>query len=198
MTQTKTRQLNIKPRGKQGDLIRPVTSIPGTNGGSVPVNFPCLSIHVYVEGQDPDTQYYTVTWSNYYAPKNDADIVPSANPGKFKIQRIEFKTPVIYVLNGNRPAKGRYGHKQVDVLEMRKRGHKLKPERTEMWDRPLEAETVGGACEMFFNRFGKELADQIMGLFMSHELVTKYLPPVIDHFAPTGTATPEDTIVSVT
>ena len=155
----------IKPRGKNADEVKVVSGVP-SQGSFVPLGFPVLSIHLLGErDEDKDQEYdhYCVTWSNYQHEKGE-------NPGKFKIQRIEYKKPTVYVSN----LKDKYGNKVVDVLWHRQNDHRAKPERTECWDKPPEAETLSKACDMLVKRFGTEQAHKILNLFISHELFAEH------------------------
>jgi hypothetical protein len=160
----------VQLRGKKNPApIKQVRSIP-TTGGIISLKFPCLSVHVTGENDEYPDSYYTISWSNFYSDN-------SANPGKFKLQRIEHKQSTLYVLDSNgRKATftNKFGLREniVDQIAMNLRGESEK-ERVEVWDKPPESETIDSCRKMLNDRFG-ELGNDILSLFANHDLFLNY------------------------
>jgi hypothetical protein len=161
----------VQLRGKKNPApIKQVRSIP-TAGGIISLKFPCLSVHVTGEFDEYPDSYFTITWSNFYHDN-------SANPGKFKIQRIENKQPILYVLDSNgRKATfiNKWGLREniVDDISMNLRGDTVVKERVEVWDKPPEAESINSCRKMLNDRFDS-LGNDILSLFVSHDLFLNY------------------------
>ena len=161
-------QATIKQRGKEGNLVVTVSGLQ-SDGKYVPINFPLLTMHILgPRDTDSDTNYnhFVFSWSNYGSQTGP-------NPGKFKLQRIEFEKPIRYVKN----LKDKFGRQVVDVLWHRQNDHKLKPERTEKWGKPPEAETIVAAKKILAERFGENFANQVIMLFMSDPLFNSFYAP---------------------
>lgn len=161
----------VQLRGKKSPApIKQVRNFPAADGGIISLKFPCLSVHVTGENDEYPDSYYTISWSNFYSDN-------SANPGKFKLQRIEHKQSTLYVLDSNgRKATftNKFGLREniVDQIAMNLRGESEK-ERVEVWDKPPESETIDSCRKMLNDRFG-ELGNDILSLFVNHDLFLNY------------------------
>lgn len=199
----------IHARGKEGseEDIKVVSRIPGKNGAKgFQLHFPCLSVHVLGSDDDHDMEYYCVTWSNNHdrpikvndvtvkdyepLPPEEGGPQRTANPGTFKIKRVENTHLMISVMNDNRKmtysrAAFQGGKPMYDLVEMAKRWGTTMNLKGE-WDygknHPMEraeellaeSASIDGIERELTKRFG-DFGETILELFVEHELFLKYL-----------------------
>jgi hypothetical protein len=186
---------SIVQRGKEGseEEIKVVTAIPGDKGGGgFRLNFPCLSVHLTSPGDEHPLQYWAVTWSNHHEKGRPQDAQVGANPGRFKIKRIENIPAMLQELDGNRKMVYRRaafpgGRPMYDFVTMQmqwgtefdavgnvvKYGKKHPMERDEQ--EIADCETIDSIEAALIARFGEETGIQILELFVEHELFLSFL-----------------------
>ena len=137
---------------------------------------------------------FEVRWSNYYEQI-------STTPGKFKLVRVDLNEPVFLydtdAGNGRKIINRKTGKPQVDYVAMAMQfgsepiwsdekypkligwswGEKqsFKEESFEMW----ETETFDEAESKLTERFGDDLANEILLLFVGHEEFSRFLPAAV-------------------
>lgn len=172
------RGINTDDAGKINGMF-PLKSVSGKQ-------LPCLKV---VVSNGMGDHRFEVRWSNYYEQK-------SLNPGKFKLVHVSNEQPVIlYQLdqNNRKVIDRRTGKPMIDFVEMSKKfgsepifsedkypklmgwnfGERqaYTNETSDVW----ESGMFEMAHKQLVERFGKELADDIMLQFMEHELFASFI-----------------------
>ena len=180
---------------KKAVLIKVVTRGVTTENGKVSGMFPLKSakgnplpcLKVVLEDPAQSDHHFEVRWSNYHEQVSDS-------PGKFRLVRIDHHNPdILYQTeNGRKVLDPIYRSPLVDYIEMAKRygteatwSDDKKPkflgwvwgQKQVFLDAPIdmaETELLDMAEHILTERFGDELANAVLTLFVEHPLFHKF------------------------
>ena len=180
---------------KKAVLIKVVTRGVTTENGKVSGMFPLKSakgnplpcLKVVLEDPAQSDHHFEVRWSNYHEQVSDS-------PGKFRLVRIDHHNPeIIYQTeNGRKILDPIYRSPLIDYIEMAKRygteatwSDDKKPkflgwvwgQKQVFLDAPIdmaETELLDMAEHILTERFGDELANAVLTLFVEHPLFHKF------------------------
>ena len=141
---------------------------------------PCLKV-VLSDGRDD--HLFAVTWSNHKETIAEA-------PGKIKLVRTDRGQPLMLFVKdiiNNRTVKDRNGRECIDYVEMAQRfGSHFDPKDGWTWGKKqpfqetkedmFDTEDIDTALTLLSKRFGDDLANEVIGLIVDHDLFRKFTP----------------------
>lgn len=141
---------------------------------------PCLKV-ILSDGSEDHS--FSVRWSNY---NEQVDL----SPGTFRLVRTDIGTPLmIYIKDAvsNRVLNDRSGRKMIDYVEMAQRyDSHFDPKngwtygenqaRVETTEEMFATDDIDRANELLEARFGPDLANDVMSLFVDHDLFRSFMP----------------------
>jgi hypothetical protein len=132
------------------------------------IKFPCLKVIVARVGENSEKRHFAITWSNYTETM-------SYNPGRFKTKLIEFTQSVQYVTDSvtGRKIKDRKGNYIIDYVAMALHGSDETFTFATKWEK--SAETMKVFHEQLVERFGRSLAEEVLDLFLNHDLYQYFM-----------------------
>jgi hypothetical protein len=165
------------------------------DGKMVRAQLPCLKV---ILSNGDDDHHFEVRWSNYYGQSG-------LNPGKFKLVYVATKRPLFFyehdISNNRKLVDKRTGNPIIDFVKMATEygsepimsegrwpkvigwnfGDKqaFVKETDDMW----ECETFDETERKLTERFGKELANEILMLFVEHEVFNKWINEEVESVA---------------